>query len=181
MARVPYVSTDDVDPRLENRMIAARGEPVENIMLALLNAPHTASGVLELATALRERTSLDQSLRELAVLAVGREMNSDYVIAHHRNSALTAGVPRARLDALLTGGELEGFAQVERAVIAYASEVTRDGLASNAVWEALTGFLNTRELVELVTTVAWYNAVARIVLPLEVEIEPWCKREDSTD
>jgi alkylhydroperoxidase family enzyme len=46
----------------------------------------------------------------------------------------------------------------------------------DAIWEKL-GFLGDRQRLELLLTVAWYNCVARIVLPLHIELEPWFVRQ----
>jgi hypothetical protein len=50
--------------------------------------------------------------------------------------------------------------------------VTVGGRASDATWEALD-FLGERRRLELILTIAWYNCVVRIILPLQVDIEPW--------
>ena len=63
------------------------------------------------------------------------------------------------------------FTEQERAVILYAKEATRHGREPDAIWEKL-GFLGDRQRLELLLPVAWYNCVVRIVLPLQIEIEP---------
>jgi hypothetical protein len=43
------------------------------------------------------------------------------------------------------------------------------------VWDA-TSFLGERQQLEFLLTIAWYNCVVRIILPLQIEMEPWFKR-----
>lgn len=178
MPRIPLISIDEATPELRERLVAERGEPVENIFLALLNAPEVARAVLEMATTLRKRTRLDRRLRELAVLTVGREAGADYEIAHHWDSAVAAGVSRKKLEAVLFSHETDVFTDAERAVIAYARSATRDGRVADAVWQPLTTFLDEEELVELVVTVAWYNGVVRMLLPMQIDIESWYRRTE---
>jgi alkylhydroperoxidase family enzyme len=68
------------------------------------------------------------------------------------------------------------FTAQERAVIHLAKEVTVDGRARDTTWEALD-FLGKRQRLELVLTIAWYNWVVRIILPLQIDLEPWFVRQ----
>jgi alkylhydroperoxidase family enzyme len=61
-------------------------------------------------------------------------------------------------------------------VLRYAEEATETGVVSDATWNALRGYFDTRQAMEVVLTVAWYNCVVRILLPLEIEHEPGFKR-----
>jgi len=68
------------------------------------------------------------------------------------------------------------FDDQERAVLRYAKEATESGVVSDATWNALRGYFDTRQAMEVVLTVAWYNCVVRILLPLQIEHEPGFKR-----
>jgi alkylhydroperoxidase family enzyme len=178
MARVPLPTPEALSgaPReVYDRIAARRGVPVENVFLALVNTPDLADGVLGLASALRASTALPRPLRELAVVTVGLETGAEYEVNHHWNAALKAGVRREQLEAL---SEYEGsdvFSPQERAVIRFAREVTRHGRIDQDVWDGLGG-LDLQQQMELVLTVAWYNCVVRILLPLDIEIEDWFRR-----
>lgn len=60
----------------------------------------------------------------------------------------------------------------ERAVIRYAAEVTQHVTVASATFEALRGFLDDQQLLELALNVAFYNMIVRVLVPLEVELEP---------
>ncbi|WP_186767186.1 carboxymuconolactone decarboxylase family protein [Devosia ginsengisoli] len=173
MARVPYRGPQDGDAALFDRLAQERGEPVENIFLALANAPAVASAVLTMATALRQQTALDRQLRELAVLSVGQVLEAEYELAHHHNSAVRAGLGAAKLAGLSQPEQSGRYSEAELAVIDYARAVTTTGRADAALWSRITRALPLQEQVELVVTVAWYNAVVRMILPLEIDIEDW--------
>jgi len=184
MARVPYARRETVPPErraLFDRLEAERGVPVENIFLALANVPELCEATLTMAMALRKRTVIDRRLRELAVLTVGLVTRAEYEVDHHRNSAVRAGVRRDQREALArfdTEAEFteDVFTEEERAVIRYAREATVEGEVSDAAWQALCGFLDLRQRIELVLTVAWYNCVVRILLPLKIDREEWFER-----
>ena len=50
-------------------------------------------------------------------------------------------------------------------------------LAVMAIAVFATSFLGPRRQMELLLTIAWYNCVVRIILPLEIEKEPWFVRQ----
>jgi alkylhydroperoxidase family enzyme len=179
MARIPYVSRETMpDGRtdLYDRLVRERGANLENIFLALANVPDLAEAVLGMATALRKQTTLPRVFRELAVVTVGLEANASYEVDHHWNAALNAGVRREQLEQLRAFETVDCFNAEERSVIRLAKEITLDGRVSDATWAA-TAFLGPRQQMELLLTIAWYNCVVRIILPLEIEKEPWFVRQ----
>lgn len=179
MPRIGNASRDSVGPDqqgLFDRLEALRGKPVENVFLAVANAPALCDGVLAMAMSLRQSTLLDRQLRELAVLTVGLETQADYEVAHHWNSAVKAGLPHAKLERLAEFETDDLFTAPERAVMLFARNVTRTGRIDDSLWTELCGFLDEQERLELVLTVAWYNCVVRILLPLDIALEDWFAR-----
>jgi alkylhydroperoxidase family enzyme len=180
LARVPYAQRNTSPPEhqaLFDRLEVERGNPVENVFLALANVPECCEAVLTMAMALRKSTVLDRRFRELAVLTIGLLTKSEYEFDHHWNSAVKAGVRHEQLAALSRSDTAATvFNGEERAVIAYAKEATLGGEVSDETWETLCGFLDQQARIELVLTVAWYNAVVRILLPLKIDREEWFER-----
>jgi alkylhydroperoxidase family enzyme len=179
MARIPYVSRETIpDGRVDlyDQLIAERGPNPENIFLALANAPALTEAILGMATALRKKTSLPKVFRELAVVTVGIVANAPYEVDHHWNAALNAGVRREQLETLEDFEESECFTAEERAVIRLAREVSLEGSVTDSTWDA-AAFLGSQQRLELLVTIAWYNCVVRILLPLQIEKEPWFVRQ----
>ena len=58
----------------------------------------------------------------------------------------------------------------------FAKEMTMSGTVNDATWDALRKFYDTRQAMEIQLTIAWYNMVVRILLPLDIENEPDFKR-----
>lgn len=179
MSRVPYASREAASPSVQalfDRLEMLRGNPVENIFLALANVPSLCEGVLGMATSLRQSTILDRQLRELAVLTVGLETHADYEVAHHWNSAIKAGISPDKLERIAGFETDSAFSEAERTVMRVARQITRVGQVSDELWDDLCAVLDEAQRLELVLTVAWYNCVARIILPLNIEIENWYRR-----
>jgi alkylhydroperoxidase family enzyme len=177
MARVPYPKKEDLpeaERHIYERMARERG--TGHIWLAIANQPKVLDAMVSLANALRNDTAFERRYRELGVLMVGLVTKSGYEFDHHWNSALVAGVRREQLENLAQFETSPHFDDQERSVLRYAKEATESGVVSNATWNALRGYFDTRQAMEVVLTVAWYNCVVRILLPLQIEHEPGFKR-----
>ncbi len=179
MARVPYPKKEELpesERHIYERMERERGVPTANIFLALANTPKLLDPILSFAGALRQDTVFEKRFRELGVLMVGLVTRCDYEFDHHWNAALQAGVRREQLDNLAQFETSPMFDDVERAVLRYAKEATETGEVSEPAWAALRRHFDVQQAMEVVLTVAWYNAVVRILLPLRIEKESWFKR-----
>jgi alkylhydroperoxidase family enzyme len=179
MARVPFATRDDLpehERHIYDRLEQSRGKPVGHIWRALANAPNLLDKILSYADELRQGTTIDKRYRELGVMMVGLVTKSAYEFDHHWNAALKAGVRREQLEALGDYATSPHFDDKERAVLAFARESTANGEVSDATWAAVRQHFDQREAMEIVLTVAWYNNVVRILLPLRIEHEDWFKK-----
>jgi alkylhydroperoxidase family enzyme len=177
MARVPYPKKEDLpeqDRHIYERMVRERGGG--HIWLALANHPKVLEGVMAMAGALRNETKFDRRYRELGIVMVGLITKSDYEFDHHWNAALQAGVKHAQLENLAQFETSSHFDDQERAVLRYAKEATETGVVSDSAWNKLRSYFDTQQAMEVVLTVAWYNCVVRILLPLQIEHEPGFRR-----
>ena len=183
MARVPYVDPKRATGPQQDfcqELIKIRGEQREHIFLALANTPALGEGVLAMATSLRRSTILPRRLRELAVVTVGIETGARYELEHHWRIALKTGISQDQLEALPDYASSALFTAEERAVIHYALTVTRGGLVSSETWDELA-VLGLDGRIELVLTTAWYNCVARVIMPLELDLEDWVPEANVPD
>jgi len=180
MARVPYLNREDLPEKYReifDRVAEQRGQPVGNIYRTLAHTPNLLKRFVSLGGHLRSRTALDPKLRELAILTVGRLTNAEYEFVHHWNIALRAGVPREQLEQLGDFETAQAFDEHERAVMRYAVEATSNVKVSDATFNTLRSFLDDRRILELAQSVAFYNMVVRILVPLGVELEPGIAKE----
>ena len=119
------------------------------------------------ADALRQATRLAAPLRALARLTVGALLQREYAAVPHAAFAQRLGIcpePRARL----AHGESDpAWTEQERAVIRYATEATHAVRVTASTLDALEQCLEDGESLELVLTVAFYNLVLRVLVPLE--------------
>lgn len=174
MARVPYRTRQDAGPDGEavwERLERERKQPTGHVFRALANAPALLDAFLSYANALRDGSTLDPKLRELAILVVGQATRSEYEVAHHIPFARRAGVTESQLATIASFESSEAFDATERAVMRLARESTVDVEVSDEAWADVAGRLTVREAVELAGQIAWYNGAVRIMAMLDLDLE----------
>jgi len=179
MARLPYLNREDLsetDRAIFDNLVEERKTPVGNIFRILAHTPNLLRRFLALGGELRNGTALDPKLRELALVTVGRLTGAEYEFTHHWNLARRVGVSREQLEHLADFETSPLFNDQERIVMRYAFEATMNVAVSNATFAALHKALDTRRMMEVVQNVAFYNMVVRILVSLQVEVEPGVKK-----
>jgi alkylhydroperoxidase family enzyme len=173
MTRVPLVpdeAADDVVAPVLERFRAEGREPIA-LYRALANTPALLRSYSVLARSLRHDATSDRRLRELVILRTALLTGSAYEWSHHRPMAIDAGVTREQLGALSAWDESGLFDDSERAALRCADAV--HGLeVTDAAFAELESAVGSAGAVEIVLTASFYEAVARLVQALGVEVEP---------
>ena len=142
--------------------------------LTLLHSPPVADGYNSFVNALRTETVVSQSILELAICRVAILTQAVYEWNIHAALALKAGLPGQVLSIVrrTPKGQIQAgddrLGQKEAAVLRYTDEVTVDVKVTDATFADLKQHFNDREVLELTTVVAGYNAVSRILVSLDV-------------
>ena len=168
MARVPYLSPDDLSP--ENRDLLGRNL---NLFRAMVNSPNATRSFLGLGQYLRFHSRLDPRLRELAILQVGYLARSPYEFSHHVRIGREFGVTDEDIWALIaeTKGEPSALAAPARAVLRAARELAAQPSLSDAAFAQLQRWLDNEQLVDLLLTISFYCGVVRLLAALRIDVE----------
>lgn len=151
------------------RLVAReRGGSVSALYGMLLHNPAVAEGWLALGTAVRQRTRLDDRLRELLICLVARVCDQSYEWASHSTLARAAGATDEELAALPRWEDCPSFSPRERLVLALGRETAR-GTVEDAVFAAAAADLDPDELVEVVATACYYVGTARFLSAFGIE------------
>ena len=167
--RVPLVEPG-TRPQLagiEARILAERGR-VSLLYRVLLNSGPVASGWERLLTAVRNQTSVPANLRELMILRVAVLNGAQFEFDAHVPHAEKAGVPAAAIAAVKDTPLTYPFAPLEKLVLELTDAMTRDIIVPDALFERLRAHFDAAGLVEVVTTVAAYNMVSRLLVALQI-------------
>ena len=174
MARVPYLDKSDLAP--ENQDLLAR-----NITLhrALAHSPNGLRAFGGLGQFIRHKSRLDPRLRELAILQVGYLARAPYEWSHHVKISRDFGVTDDDIRALIeeTDGRPSKLEPLAKLVLTAAREMTRALAISEATFAALSKDLDNERIVDLVITIAFYNAVVRLLGSLQIDVEPEYQRD----
>jgi alkylhydroperoxidase family enzyme len=172
MARVEYPPIDAPDAqRMVEQVRQERGGRFPHLFHMQLYNPAVVDGWLRLGSAVRFKSELDSPTRELAICLVARLTGAEYEWRGHRHLAAQEGFSDAQLDGILDWRTSEGFDPKQRAVLQLAEELTRNVDVADPTFDAARTYLTQRQLVELVTTVSYYNMVARFLVGLKIDLE----------
>ncbi len=167
MSRIPYTPEDELD---EGAREVLASLPPFNLARMLAGAPTTLRPFLRLGGAILQRCELDPRLRELAILQVAHCTGAVYERVQHEEIGRQIGIPEREIESLRSGA-LEAFDDDARLVLRAAEEITREIRASDATLAELLHRFGRRQTLELVVTVAYYGAVARVLETTGVELE----------
>jgi uncharacterized peroxidase-related enzyme len=170
MALVRYIPTaeaaDSIRPHFEK--VESRGHEVPNFLRTLAHSPGLLEGFIALNGALN-KTKLDPKLRELAYIRVSEINSCGYCLEHHKKSARKVGLDERQVNET-EDATSELYDELQKDVLQYAEEVTRNIVVSDELADRLRHALTEQELVELAVTVALANFTNRISETLRLEL-----------
>src|SRR5437870_1883018 len=171
MAAIPYPDLESVPGLAEvYQRIAGIGRPVINLYRSMGHSPEGLRAYIGLSHFVRDSSSLPPPLRELAILQTGVTIGAEYIARHHVAAARTAGVPEAKIQAVLDRRG-EGFDATELAVLDYARQVAEARSVSDETLAQLRQHISLRQISDLAITVGMYHKCAAILMPLRVEVD----------
>lgn len=173
MARLPYLNQEDLPE--EHKNLLARPA---NLFRVLANSPEAFRNFSRLGGWIRDRSTLDPRLREMAILQVGYLTKNAYEYTHHVEIGRRFGVSDEdiRAIALETAGTQSELGELERAMLRLAREMTKDLEGSREAFETVQEHLSNEHMIDLLMTIAFYNLVVRLLFTLEVDLEPEYER-----
>ena len=174
MARVSLVEKDQAEPMVKElyQGIEARGTQVINLFKVMGHCPHIGLNFQRLGNSILRGEELSAKLRELAILRVGNLTQSEYEFTKHTVIAWRSGISQKQIDDISDWATSTGFNDEERAVLGYTDEVAQDVRVKDETFAKLKSFLSEHAIVELTTVIGYYGMVSRILVALEVELEP---------
>ncbi|MBN2463157.1 MAG: carboxymuconolactone decarboxylase family protein [Dehalococcoidia bacterium] len=174
MARVKFVEKEQADPKIAEmfQKLEDQNIPVLNLFKAVGNSPKVGRNFVRLGNSILNPEFIDPKLRELAILRVGNLLRSEYEFTKHVTIGRDVGVTEDQIDELSSWTSSKKFTDIERAVLQYTDEVTLNVKVSDSTFANLKRFLDDRAIVKLTATIGYYGMVSRILVALQIELEP---------
>ena len=127
----------------------------------------------------RTGLSVERKWLELGICTVALLTGANYEYHHHRPDFLAAGGQAQELEALERAVATDpcqpvdepGLGTVERLIVQYAAQITRQIQVDDALFAALQQHLDTTGLVELTMSISAYNMVARVLIATGIQPE----------
>ena len=174
MTRVTLVEKEQAHPMVKELYSKneAKSGRVINLWKVMGHCPYIGLNFQRLGNSILKGEGLAPKLRELAILRVGSLAQSEYEFKQHTAIALQNGVGQKQIVEIVDWAASEQFDERERAVLAYTDAVARDIRVRDETFARLLTFLNEEEIVELTAVIGYYGMACRILVALEVELEP---------
>jgi alkylhydroperoxidase family enzyme len=174
MTRVTLVEKEQAHPMVKelyakNEAISGR---VINLWKVMGHCPYIGLNFQRLGNSILKGEGLPPQLRELAILRVGHLAQAEYEFKQHTAIALRSGVRQKQIDEITDWAASQQFDERERAVLAYTDAVARDIKVRDETFAGLRTFLNEEQIVELTAVIGYYAMACRILVALEVDLEP---------
>ena len=172
MARLPYLEPDQVAEQYRDML-----KRNTNLHKLLVNSPEMARAFSGLGGYIRNKSTLDTRLRELAILQVGWIEKSEYEFTHHVKIGKEFGVTDADIEGLIaeTAGKPSKLEPLAKAVLKGAREMVRNLAMSEATFAEIKKELSNEHMTDLVLTIAFYCAVVRVLATMKIDNEPYYK------
>jgi alkylhydroperoxidase family enzyme len=173
MARLPLLPIEPADEVTAAVFDTFRLEGRDPIALyrALAHSPLMLRAYAGLARGLRYEAQTPRALRELMILRTAQLTGSEYEWAHHRAMAAANDVPEEKVRMLAAWRSSTLYDERERAALRCVDEI-HDVALSDEAFAELERVMGAPSTVELVLLVAFYEAVARMIQALGLEVEP---------
>jgi 4-carboxymuconolactone decarboxylase len=131
-------------------------------------APHLAA----INRYLRFEAGLSPRVRELAILATAREMDSQFEWVAHEPEALKEGVEQSVIDVIKYRRSTAGLTDMDAAVIELGRQLWRDHKVSPELFARGKALLGPSRLIDLVLLMGNYAGTAALLTAVDMQLHP---------
>ena len=121
---------------------------------------------------LRNESGIEPRLRELAILATARELDSQFEWAAHEDEARRVGVPAEVIEAIRHRRPLDAIDSDDAIVVTLAREVFTVRRVAPATFARALALFGRKTLVELVALMGNYAASAALLTTFDMQLDP---------
>jgi 4-carboxymuconolactone decarboxylase len=119
---------------------------------------------------LRFGAGFDPKVREVAILTVAREMDSQFEWAAHEPEALKVGVPAVVIDVIKYRKATQGLSELDAAIVEFGRQVLRDHKVAAAGFARLKALFAPAQLVDLVLLMGNYAGTAILLAAFDMQV-----------
>ena len=142
---------------------------VFNIFKTMAHHPKAMKRWMVFANHVMYKSTLTAREREILILRISWLCQTEYEWAHHVRIALREGLDEADI-ALIRAGT-GAWAGNEALLAAAADDLFRDQMISDETWGGLQHHYDTKQMIDIVLTVANYNLISMVLKTLRVSLD----------
>jgi 4-carboxymuconolactone decarboxylase len=138
----------------------------------LLHCPELSRHARPLNRYLRHEAGLGGRVRELAILATARELDSQFEWAAHEPEALGEGISREIIEAIKHRKDTGGLDEADAIVIELGREIFGARKVTSATFARALRQFGRRTLVDLVALMGNYAGTAALLTAFDMQLDP---------
>ena len=135
-----------------------------------LFSPKTAANVAALNRYLRFEAGFTPHVREVAILATAREMDSQFEWVAHEPEALKEGVPQNTIDVIKYRRSTEGLDATDALIIELGRQLWRDHKVKSETFAKAKAIFGPGRLVDLILLMGNYAGTAALLTALDMQL-----------
>lgn len=169
IAAIPKEKMNDAQRRLYDKVMAQRGR-VRGPFNVLLHAPEIGEPLTDIVEHYHGQTRVPKNVKELAILTIARHYTAQYEWLVHEPGARKAGVPDAVIEAIRHRREPPFADPKEACAYAMVNELVANKKIAAATYARAVELFGEPAVVELVTQIGFYIAIAVLLVSFEVDV-----------
>ena len=117
------------------------------------------------------KSTLPPRERELIILRIGWLCEAEYEWAQHVLIGKEAGLTAEEIDRIKAGPNARGWSEADKLLLQATDELRKDAFITDATWNGLCQYFDTRQLMDVVFAVGQYNLVSMALNTLGVQLD----------
>jgi len=135
-----------------------------------LYSPGSTAHLGALNRYLRYQAGIPPRIREIAILATAREMDSQFEWVAHEPEALKQGVPQTAIDAIKYRRSTDGLDATDGLVIELGRQLWRDHKVKSETFAKLKEIFGPHKLIDLVLLMGNYAGTAALLTAVDMQL-----------
>ena len=119
---------------------------------------------------LRHEAAYGPKVREVAILTVAREMDSQFEWAAHEPEALKVGVAPETIDVIKRRLSTQALSETDAAVIEFGRQMLRDHKVTSDMFARIRKLFEPTTLIELVLLMGRYAGTAMLLCAVDMQL-----------